>query len=131
MDSIAHAGGGPHRNRLCGAHHLDLCLACSNCLDDDGVVTRGIHCPHDIAGRGRKTSQVATAGHAAATHHGIARQLHHAHSNIQDGAAGKRAGRVDGNHADLVVAAEQFSHKMRDKGTFASIGAPVTPTLWV
>jgi hypothetical protein len=114
-------GGGHHHNRQCCTHYLDLCLACSNCLDDDEVVICDNHNPHDIAGQGCKASQVVTSGHAADKHHGITRRLQHANSITQVG-AGKRAGKIGDNHAGLAVAAAQFSPEMRDKSTFASTG---------
>ena len=98
---------------------FNLRLARSYRLNHDWIVSRGIHGSHDVTGRGRETSQVATAGHAANKDVGVAGQFHHANAITEDGAAGKRAGRVNGNYTDLAVATPQLTYEMRDQSAFA------------
>src|SRR6266566_1516210 len=119
LNVIAHAGSRHHHNGVGGTHDLNLCLTRAYRLDHDWIVSRGIHGSHDVTGCGRETSQVATAGHTANKDVGVAGQFHHANAITEDGAAGKRAGRVNGNYTNLAVAAPQFTYEMRDQGAFA------------
>src|SRR6266849_3975526 len=109
---VTHARGAHHQHALRAAHDLDLCLSRPYRLDDNGVKTRGIHGPHDIAGRGCEATQAATAGHAADKHVGIAREFHHADAITQDCSAREGAGGIDGNHTDPAFAPAQFTHEM-------------------
>src|SRR6266566_3602593 len=119
LNVIAHAGSRHHHNGVGGTHDLNLCLTRAYRLDHDWIVSRGIHGSHDVTGCGRETSQIATAGHTANKDVGVAGQFHHANAITEDGAAGKRAGRVNGNYTNLAVAAPQFTYEMRDQGAFA------------
>src|SRR5947209_10949653 len=114
LNVIAHAGSRHHHNSVGGTHDLNLCLTRAYRLDHDWIVSRGIHGSHDVTGRGRENSQVATAGHTANKDVGVTGQFHHANAITEDGAAGKRAGRVNRNHANLAVAAPQLTYEMRD-----------------
>src|SRR5579863_7753683 len=116
---VAHAWGADYEDSLCGAHDFDLGLTGANGLDNNGVIACRVHCSYYIAGRGGKTTEAATTRHATNEDVGIASQFHHADAVTENGTAGKRTGRVNGNHADFAIAAAQFAHKVRHQRTFA------------
>ncbi len=96
----------------------------------DDVLAGGVEHERGVAGRARQAAEVAARRHAADEHALVGRVRLHPQPIAEHGAAGERAGRIDGDHADgLAAAARRFS---TDRGRSTSVllpapGGPVTP----
>ena len=85
------------------AGDLDLHLADADGLDQDPPPADRVE-QADRLGRGqRQAAEVATGGHRADEHAGVGGVVLHADPVAEDGAAGERRRRVDGQHGDLVA----------------------------
>src|SRR5205807_1093634 len=116
---ITHTGGADYQYRLRGAHHLDLSLTRSYCLDDDRIVASGIHRSHHVSCGGRKPAQTTTTRHTANEDVGVARQLHHADTITQNSSPSERTGGVNSHYSNFALSMTQFSHKVRYQSTFS------------
>ena len=83
-----------------GADDVDFVLADADGLDEDDVLAGGVEDQRDFAGGARQAAEVAARRHAADEDAGVGGVRLHAHAIAEDGAAGERAGRIDGDDAD-------------------------------
>ena len=63
----------------------------------------GVEHPHGLEGGQREAAEVAAGGHRADEHAVVGGVVGHAHPVAEDGAAGERRRRVDGEHGDRVA----------------------------
>ena len=82
------------------ADDVDFVLADADRLDEHDVLAGGVEHERGIAGRAREAAQVAARRHAADEHAGVGGVRLHADAIAEDGAAGERARRIDGDDAD-------------------------------
>ena len=105
LHAVAPARVHDHDGGVGGAGDLDLDLADADGLDDDPRLARGVEHARRARRREREPAEVAAGGHRADVDAGVGGVVLHAHAVAEDRAAAERAGRVDGEHADLDVLA--------------------------
>ena len=111
------------------ADDVHFVLADADGLDDDDVLARGVEDQRRVARRARQAAEMAARRHAADEHAGIAGVRAHADAVAEDGAAGERAGRIDGDDADRQAGSGGSSAISRSTSVLLPApGAPVTPT---
>src|SRR5262249_61758654 len=81
-----------------------LRLAAANGSDDDTATPRGIEQQRGVGRRPRQAAEMAARRHAADEDSGVARVGLHADAIAEDGAAGERAGGIDGDDSDAHAA---------------------------
>ena len=123
-------------HRVRRLNDIDLVLADADSLDEDNIEPAGIENIDDVMGGAGKSAERAARGQAADEHSGVAGQLQHADPVAEDGAAGERAGRIDGDDADGASGEaqplRQRPHHRRlagpgDAGQADDVGAPRGP----
>ena len=112
-----------------GADDVHFVLADADGLDDDQRLAGGVEHQRDIAGRAREPADVPARRHAADEHVRVLGVRLHAQPIAEDRAAGERAGRIDGDHADGLAAPCGVSAVSRSTSVLLPApGGPVTPT---
>src|SRR5262245_35432656 len=71
LDIVSHAGNENDDGDVREPDDVDLVLAYSDSLNDNGVFARRIQNADDVSGRCGETAQVSSRGHAADVHAGI------------------------------------------------------------
>ena len=93
--------GHQHDDRDVGrADDVDFVLADAHRLDDDHRLAGGVEHQRRIGGGARQAAEMAAGGHAADEDVRVGGVRLHAQAIAEDRAAGERAGRIDGDHAD-------------------------------
>ena len=96
-------------------------------LDEDPAVPEGVE-QADRLGRGeRQPAEVAARRHRADEHAGVGGVVLHAHPVAEDGPAGERRRRVDGEHGDLLAARPQVGDQGARQRALAGARRPGQP----
>ena len=97
LDFVPEPGGRDDDHRMGRLHHVDLVLADANGLDQDHVEAGGVEHVDSLQAGPRQAAEGAAGGHGTDEDAVVAGQFRHPHPVAEDGAAGKGAGRVDGD----------------------------------
>ena len=116
-----------HDRDVGGADDVDLVLADADGLDEDDVLAARVEHERGLAGRARQAAEMAARRHAADEHAVVAGMRLHAHAIAEDGAAGERAGRIDGDDADGLPGARSAAVRRSTSVLLPAPGGPVTP----
>ena len=100
LDVVAEPRRGGEHAHVGDVDDVDLALAGADGLDEDQVFACRVEHIDDAHGRGRQAAEVASARQRAHEYAVVVECGGHAHAVAEDGAAGDRAGRIDGNDAD-------------------------------
>ena len=82
------------------ADDVHFVLTDADGLDDDDVLAGRVEHERRVAGRAREAAQMSARRHAADEHALVGRVRLHAQAIAEHRAAGERARRIDGDHAD-------------------------------
>ena len=124
LDVIAHAGNQYDHRRIGCPNDVDLGLPDADGLDKDNVLAKSVHRLDGVRRLVRKAAQAAACPHAADEYAFVHRQTRHADAVTQDGAARKRAGRVDGDDADGLALLAVFIRELVRQRALASARRP-------
>ena len=103
-----------HDRDVGGADDVDLVLSDADGLDQHDVLAGGVEDERDLRRGARQAAEMAARRHAADEDAGIAGVRLHAHPIAENGAAGERAGGIDGDDADrLPGCADRRDHADR------------------
>ena len=129
LDVVAETGRGDDDAHIRHFGHVDVGLAGADRLEQDDVLAGGIE-RVDHAHRGRaQAAQMSAAGERAHEHAVVVERRRHADAVAQDGAAGDRAGRIDGDDADgLALRAQVLGIGVDERRLARPPGGPVKPT---
>ena len=108
LHAVAPAGVDDDDGRVGLPRHLDLDLADADGLEQHPRVAGGVEGPHRLGRRQRQPAEVATRRHRADEHAVVEHVVLHADPVAEDGAAGERRRRVDGEHGDAVAAGAEL-----------------------
>ncbi len=122
LDLVAHLGRLEDDGRVGGRGDLHLGLAGPDGLDEDEVEAHGVEDGACRAGRRREPAGMPARGHRPDEHVAVARIRLHPHPVAEDGAAGDRARRVDGDHRDGPARPADLGDERRDQRGLARAG---------
>src|SRR3954464_11977034 len=104
LDVVPQAGDGHHHDGVHRAHHVHLVLPHAHRLDEDPVEAGRVEQIDGVAGGAGQPAHGAAGGHRADEDAGIGVEGRHADTVAQQGAAGERAGGIDGQDAHRLPA---------------------------
>ena len=111
------------------AHHVHLVLADAHGLDQHPVEAGGVEQVDRVARGAGEAAHGAAGGHRADEDAGVGVEGLHADAVAQEGAAGERAGGIDGEDADRLARACRQSRARRSTSVLLPApGGPVIPT---
>ncbi len=119
---VAHAGDEDDDGDIGDAHDVDFILADANGLDHNQVAAGGVEHGGNVGGGARQSAQGAARGHAANVDAGVGEVVLHADAVAEDGAAGVRAGGIDGDDADGLILLAIVLGQLVDQRALASAG---------
>jgi hypothetical protein len=102
---VAHARGHHHERRVGRPRDLQLVLPDAHRLDQDHAVARRVEDAHHVPRAARQAAHVTARRHGPDEHAVVGRVPRHADAVAEDGAAGVRARRIHGDHADTLARA--------------------------
>ena len=122
LDAVAHAGREQHERGVGEAGDLDLALADADGLDQDHVAAGRVEHPQRLRRRPGQPAEVAAGGHRADVDLAVERVVLHPHPVAEQGAAGERRRRVDGEYADPLAGRAQLGDQRRGGRGLADAG---------
>ena len=122
LDLVAEPGHGDDDRGLRLRHDVDLVLPDADGLDDDDVEAHGVEHGDHVAGRARQAAEVAARGERADEDAVVGGVALHADAIAEDGAAGERRRRIDGDDADALASFAVVVDERVDDGRLARAG---------
>ena len=110
--------------------HLDLGLADAHRLEQHRVEAGRVEHPQGLRGGGRQPAEMSAGGHRPDVDPRIQRVTLHPHPIAEQGAAGERRARVDGQHPDPLAVRPQRADQGRVVVDLPTPGDPVSPITW-
>ncbi len=127
LDAVARLGHQDQHGRVSHARDVELGLADADRLHHDPVEAGGVEEVGDFTGAGGESAERAAAGHRADVDALVQRDGFHADAVAEEGAAGKRAGRIHRDDTDAEARRAVGEHQALDQGGLPRPGGPVTP----
>ena len=127
LHAVAPPGVDDDDGRVGLAGDLDLDLPDADGLDDDPAVPERVEQADRLRRRQRQPAEVAAGRHRADEHARVGGVVLHPHAVAEDGPAGERRRRVDGEHGDLVAEAAEVRDQRRCQRALAGARRPGEP----
>jgi hypothetical protein len=115
------------RDRVRGAHHVDLVLPDAHGLDEHDLVSRRVEHVDGVGRRARQAAQGAAGRHGPDEDAGVRVDLGHADPVAEDRPARERRGRVDRDDADRAALLPERLRDPLDQGRLAGAGRAGDP----
>jgi hypothetical protein len=116
LDPVPGLGHEDHYGRVGVRRHLELRLTDTHRLEENVVESERVHQVRGLAGRGGQPAMRAPAGHGSNEDPRLRREVVHAHTVAQKGAAGERAARIYGHDAHRLTAVTKKARYRRREG---------------
>ena len=120
LDIIAHTRDQYNNRCICCLDDIYLRLTNADGLNDDDVLSKGVHCFDSISSLMGKTTQAAACAHTADKDSLVEGQTVHADTVAKDGTARKRTGWIDSYDAHCLALFPVFSGNLVGQCALAS-----------